>query len=178
MPPSPASRTSIYATGRPNTTTLISRADGVDGAGADGDATNPAISPAGRYVAFESTADNLSPDDDDAVQNVFVRDTYLDTTTLVSRAADGSAAHGDSSNPAISGNGYFIAFDSTADNLSTDDNDSFSNIYRRDMLDGTLSVVSRTSFGSVNVPADGDSYDPTIDRRRGHGSRTRPQRTI
>ncbi len=144
-------------------TTLVSRADGADGAGADADSASPSISPAGRFVAFESAADNLSPDDDDAVQNVFVRDTYLNTTVLVSRAADGGAAHGDSSHPAISSNGYFVAFASTADNLSTDDDDSFSNIYLRDIVAGTVSVVSRLSFGSVNLPADGDSFDPTID---------------
>ena len=46
------------------TTTLVTRLTGADGAGADGDSAAPAISPAGRFVAFESDADTLSPDDD------------------------------------------------------------------------------------------------------------------
>jgi Tol biopolymer transport system component len=146
------------------TTILVSRATGADGAGADGDSASPAISPAGRYVAFESAADDLSPDDDNAVLNVFVRDTLANTTTLVSRAADGTGANGDSSHPSVSANGTWVAFDSVADNLSPDDNDSFSNVYARDMESGQVTVVSRVVLGSLSVPADGNSYDPTIDR--------------
>ena len=146
------------------TTTLVSRADGADGAGADGDSAAPSISPAGRFVAFESDANNLSAVDDDAVRNVFVRDTAADTTTLVSRAADGSAANGDSSHPSISSNGAFVAFGSSADNLSADDNDNFSNVYVRNMATGEVKVGSRLVAGSLSVPADGNSYDPTIDR--------------
>ena len=145
------------------TIALVSRADGPDGAGADGDSTSPAISPAGRFIVFASTADNLSAEDDDSVQNVFMRDTYLNTTTLISRATDGTPAQGgDSGHPAVAANGI-VTFDSTADNLSADDNDSFSNVYVRHTAENTLTVVSRLSFGNVNVPADGDSYGPTID---------------
>ena len=157
--------TSIYLRDtQTGTTTLVSRATGADGAGADGDSANPAISPAGRFIAFESSADDLSPDDDNAVRNVFVRDTLANTTTLVSRAADGAAANGDSGHPSVSANGTAIAFESVADNLSADDNDSFSNVYVRDMESGQVTVVSRIVLGSLSVPADGNSYDPTIDR--------------
>jgi TolB protein len=153
--------TSIYlrdtATGA---TTLVSRATGADGAGADADSTSPAISPAGRYVAFESTATNLSGDDGDTTRDVFVRDTTGGTTTLVSRASDGTAADGDSSHPGISSNGTFVAFDSSADNLSADDRDEFTNVYRRNMETGEVTLVSKP-FGAA---ADGNSYGPTIDR--------------
>jgi Tol biopolymer transport system component len=146
-----------------NTVTLISRADGPAGAGAEANASNPAISPAGRFVAFESGADNLSPDDDNSVQNIYVRDTATGTTTLVSRAADGAPANGDSSNPSISANGAFIAFQSVADNLSGTDDDSVSNIYIRDMATGTVGLVSAGS-APTNVPANGNSSEPTIDK--------------
>jgi Tol biopolymer transport system component len=146
-----------------NAVTLVSRASGPDGAGADGDAGNPAISPAGRFVAFESGADDLSPDDDNSVENVFVRDMATGTTTLVSRAADGTPANGGSSNPSISVNGAFIAFESVADNLSSEDDDAVSNVYARDMETGTIALVSRGS-APTNVAADGDSHEPTIDR--------------
>jgi Tol biopolymer transport system component len=157
--------TNIYLRDRKTgATTLVTRADGADGAGADADSAAPSISPAGRYVAFESDANNLSADDDDAFRNVFVRDTAANTTTLVSRAADGTAANGDSSHPSITANGAMVAFQSTADNLSADDNDNFSNVYVRDMVAGTTKVGSRLVAGSLSIPADGDSYDPTIDR--------------
>ena len=145
-------------------TVLISRAGGASGAGADGDSAAPAISPAGRFVAFESVADNLSAADDDSVRNVFVRDTFARTTTLVSRASDGTAANGDSSHPAISAKGMFVAFASNADNISSDDNDSFSNVYVRTMETGQITLVSRVVVGSASVPADGNSYEPTMDR--------------
>jgi Tol biopolymer transport system component len=148
---------------RTRATTLVSRADSAEGAGADGDSASPSISPAGRFIAFESVADNLSSADDDGVRNVFVRDTYLNTTTLVSRASDGSAANGDSSHPAVSVNGASIAFDSTADNLSGVDNDAFSNVYVRNMETGAITVASTPLVGA-SIPADGDSYAPTIDR--------------
>jgi len=155
--------TNIYLRDRKNgTTVLVSRADGADGAGGDGDSTAPAISPAGRYVAFESVAHNLASDAN-PVRNVYVRDTVANTTTLVSRASDGRAADGDSSHPAISANGAEVAFASMADNISTDDNDNFSNVYVRDMATGAITLVSRVVLGSLSVPADGNSYDPTID---------------
>jgi Tol biopolymer transport system component len=157
--------TSIYLRDlKTGTTTLVSRATGADGAGADADSTSPSISPAGRYVAFESVAANLSADDDDAVRDVFVRDTVADTTTLVSRSADGTPANGDSSHPAISANGTYVAFDSVADNLSAEDRDEFSNVYRRNMETGEVAVVSKP-FGGA---ADGNSYGPTIDRDGRH----------
>jgi Tol biopolymer transport system component len=146
------------------TITLVSRTDGSSGAGADGDSAAPAISPAGRYVAFESVADNLSPDDDNAVRNIFVRDTLANVTTLVSRGSDGTPANGDSSHPSISANGSFVVFASTAANISPDNNDSFSNVYLRNMDTGEVTLLSRVVLGSLSVPADGNSYDPTIDR--------------
>jgi Tol biopolymer transport system component len=149
------------------TTALISRATGADGAGADADATNPAISPEGRFVAFESTATNLSPDDDHSgrdFRDIFVRDTMTDTTMVASRASDGTPANGDSWNPSISANATYVAFDSVADNLSTADNDLFRNVYRKNMETGEVALVSMP-FGGA---ADGNSYDPTIDTEGRH----------
>jgi hypothetical protein len=55
-------------------TTLVSRVSGETGsAAAAEDSFAPAISRFGDYVAFASDADNLSPEDDDAFTNVFVR---------------------------------------------------------------------------------------------------------
>ncbi len=68
-------------------TTLVSRADGPDGAKGDGASDAPAISADGRYVAFVSEATNLNPaKTDGAFPDVFVRDLQLSTTALVSRS--------------------------------------------------------------------------------------------
>jgi hypothetical protein len=119
---------------------LVSRANGPSGAGGNGNSytATARISADGRFVAFESDADNLSADDNDAVRDIFVRDTLLGTTTLVSRA-DGPAGvggDGDSEVATISGDGRFVAFDSIADNLSLGDDNAFSNVFRRDVRGG------------------------------------------
>src|SRR3954452_5841033 len=44
-----------------------------------------AMSQDGRFVAFVSTSDGLSGDDDDSVENVFVDDRSTGTITLASR---------------------------------------------------------------------------------------------
>src|SRR3954469_15819378 len=59
------------------------------------------VSDNGRFVVFDSGSDGLSPDDNDGVLNVYVRDRQTDTTTLVSRAADGTPGNGSSSQGSI-----------------------------------------------------------------------------
>jgi Tol biopolymer transport system component len=54
------------------TTALVSRASGT--AGAPGGGSEPSISGTGRSVAFSSGGSNLSPDDSDVLNDVFVRD--------------------------------------------------------------------------------------------------------
>src|SRR5262249_47419404 len=87
-----------------NTTTLVSRAGGADGAKGNVQSLDPAISADGRFVAFTSRASNLDPADGDTTGDVYVRDLQTNTTTLVSRAsgADGAKANDLSAHPAIS----------------------------------------------------------------------------
>ena len=142
---------------------LISRATGPAGAPVDDDAGGPSISADGARVAFYSEADNISPDDVDAVRNVFVRDAVAGTTTLVSRASGPGGAAGDASSniPAISADGRYVVFESDADNLSTDDDDAITNIFVRDLVAATTTLVSRAS-GAGGAGADDDSLHPDI----------------
>lgn len=131
------------------TTTLVSRRSAADGGGtADGSSFTGAISADGRYVAFDSEAGNLSAADTGTDFDVYVRDTATDTTTLVSRqsAADGGLqGTGESQRPSISADGRYLSFESSADNLSTADNDAFRNIFLRDTLTDTTTLISRQS---------------------------------
>ena len=113
------------------TTTLVSRSDGLDGVGVDSAARNPAVevqaSDGHVLVAFESAATNMTDHGTGAVANpdhlseVWLRDVTAGTTTLVSRASGASGAPADASaqNPAIadSNGGPLVAFDSQATNL-------------------------------------------------------------
>ena len=119
-----------------NTTTLVSRATGPTGADANNFSYEPAISADGRYVAFESEGSNLHPDDTDRSYDVFVRDLEANTTTVVSRPAGAAVGKGNrySYEPAMSGDGRFVAFASAATNLHPDDGDTTLDVFRRDVL--------------------------------------------
>jgi Tol biopolymer transport system component len=119
-----------------NTTTYVSRVTGLDGAAADGDSYDSSVSADGRYISFYTLADNLSAEDDNGQENIFVRDVQAGTTTLVSRASGptGAGGNGFSTYSSISADGRYVAFDSTAANLSDEDNDAYSDVFVRDVL--------------------------------------------
>jgi Tol biopolymer transport system component len=77
----------------------------------------PSISADGRFVAFESTATNLVPDDTNGRMDIFLRDRQAGTTTRVSVSADGKQIYGDSYTPSISADGHYIAYVSGAKDI-------------------------------------------------------------
>ncbi|MBJ7353900.1 MAG: PD40 domain-containing protein [Thermoleophilaceae bacterium] len=143
---------------------LISRADGFAGALGDGNSyTNErSISADGRYIAFLSYADNLGGPYA-AERNVYRRDTLLGRTELVSRANGLNGAVGDdnSFSAEISADGNRIAFVSAADNLSGADDNTYTNIFVRDMTAGVTTLASRAS-GVAGDPANQSSLIPKI----------------
>lgn len=118
-----------------NRTLLVSRAQGKHGAAGRGDSSSPSISASGRYVAFESYASNLGPNDNSTIPDVFVRDMRNGRVFLASRAAgNGPAANAPSANPAISAAGRYVAFDSRGSNLSPADTLHTTSIFRAQLL--------------------------------------------
>ena len=136
--------------------TLVDRADGLDGAEANGYARQFGVSMSadGRYVAFTSRATNLDPDDRDRSGDVYVRDLDAGTTTLVSRA-DGR--HGQKGNRSsgrggsISADGRYVAFTSAAGNLdpvdSPFDNDA-DDTFVRDLRTHRTTLAGRSQSGA------------------------------
>ena len=143
---------------------LISRATGPTGAPGDLFSSTPSISANGDRVAFTSSATNLSPEDTPGA-SIFVREAGSNVTTLASRVsgAGGAAADDDSEDPAISGDGRYVAFGSDADNLSTEDDNGVGNIFVRDLVANTTILVSRAT-GAGGAAANGGSAHPTISR--------------
>jgi hypothetical protein len=143
------------------TTTLVCRASGADGAKGNGASADGAVSADGRFVAFESGATNLDPDDGDAIFDAYVRDLQTNTTTLVSRASGASGPKGNADSivfaNAISSDGRFVAFASRATNLSPDDGDQTSDVFVRDLQTDATTLVSRAA-GSSGAKGNGDSY--------------------
>ena len=151
-----------------NTTTLVSQATGVAAAVGGGTSGQPTISGDGRFVAFTSAASNLTGDLDPGPSQIFLRDTQLNTTTLVSRATGVAAAvgGGTSSQPTISGDGRFVAFTSDASNLTTDTNPAQFQIFLRDTVGNGTSLVSKDN-SSPPVPGDGLSNAPSANANGG-----------
>ena len=122
---------------------------------------NAAISRGGRYVAFDSFATNLVPNDTNAKRDVFVRDRQIGTTLRMSISSAGAQGNGflGSSGPAISADGCCVAFVSDATNLVSDDTNGVEDIFVRDRRNGR---TERVSVSSAEVQGDGDSLVSAI----------------
>ncbi len=133
---------------------------------ANGDSMSAAISANGRFVAFASYASNLVTGDTKGVLDVFVRDRKLGTPEQLSVSSRGVRANGDSGDDtvAISGDGRFVAFASTASNLVAgdtkkclveDEHRSCADLFVRDRK---ARATTRVSLSSRGVQANGDSF--------------------
>jgi Tol biopolymer transport system component len=133
----------------------------LDSAGAQGnnDSFSGAITPDGRYVAFESYASNLVAGDTNGVQDVFLRDLQLLTTTRVSVDSAGTQGNNVSVNASISADGRFVAFHSTSTNLVPSDTNGVKDAFVRDRQTGT---TTRVSVSSAGVQGDGVSSEPQL----------------
>ena len=148
-----------------NDTTLVSQ--GLLGAPAFDASFAPTVSADGRYVAFASTADNLVDGDNDVFTNAYVRDMQTGTTTLVSQPSGQGGGGGNDANsgqygPVISGNGRFVVFESFASNLTSDDNDTFGDVFVRDMQTGTTVLASQPTGLGGGLANNGSSSTPVI----------------
>src|SRR4029077_3004093 len=132
--------------------TLVSRAAGIAGAVGNGGSTDPSISTDGLHVAFQSFATNFSADDGDLINDIFVRDTQANTTTLVSRSTGAAGPAGDNNSdlPSISADGRYVGFESFATNLAASNNSVFE-VFVRDTVNNTTKLVSRGA-GPGGVP--------------------------
>ncbi|MBL1175184.1 DUF4347 domain-containing protein [Pantanalinema sp. GBBB05] len=110
---------------------------------------SPTISSDGRYVAFTSYASNLVPNDNNSNGDVFLWERVTGNTTLVSRTSTGSSGNSTSASPAISSDGRYVAFTSSAGNLVLNDNNNAYDVFLWDRVTDSITLVSRTSTGST-----------------------------
>jgi Tol biopolymer transport system component len=131
---------------------------GLGGAPANGPSSTPAISGDGSAVAFASTATNLTTAGGSGTTQIYLRGVTVGIEPI-SVAADGGPANGPSSEPAISVDGRYVAFASTATNLVAGDRNAASDIFVRDRLTRT---TVRASVARGGVEANGPSTTPAI----------------
>ena len=109
----------VYVRDRQAGTTTLVSVNRQGDAGANANSLAPAISADGRFVAFESAASDLVPNHAGERADVFVRNLAAKTTELVSATAQGGVAtSGESRRPALSPDGRFVSFFSTAPGLA------------------------------------------------------------
>jgi Tol biopolymer transport system component len=129
---------------------------------ADGFSRGADITPNGRFVVFSSSAENLVPSDDNGFQDVFLRDRKMHKTRRLSITSnEEQSENGDSFDPSISGNGRFIVFTSSAEDLVPADDNGQSDVFIRDRVTGTTRRVSARKDGPE---PNGFSEDAKISR--------------
>ncbi|MEK7817442.1 MAG: hypothetical protein AAB281_04225, partial [Actinomycetota bacterium] len=128
------------------TTTRVSTSSA--GAEGNGNSNEPSISADGSYVAFQSSSSNLVNGDTTGHTDIFVKNTKNGSTTRVSTDSAGNAAGAGSSGASISADGLYVAFDSTANNLVSGDNNNYSDIFIKYRPTGGISRVSIATTGA------------------------------
>ncbi|BCY09708.1 hypothetical protein L3i22_047960 [Actinoplanes sp. L3-i22] len=113
----------------------------------------------GRYVVFDSFATDLVAGDTNDELDVFVRDRQAGSTERVSVSSAGVQGDSMSGIAAISGNGRFVVFTSSADNLVPGDTNGTGDVFLRDRWSGTTERVSLTDG---EAPGNGASLLPTV----------------
>ena len=132
---------------------------GNDGSEANGHIFDPAISADGRYIVFESRASNLVANDLNSSMDVFLRDTQLNTTTLVSKSSDGTQGGSASLNADISADGRYVIYQSFSTNLVANDTNVGVDIFK---FDTQTSITTRVSLANNGSESNLDSFNAAI----------------
>jgi Tol biopolymer transport system component len=138
-------------------TKLVSKARG--GGTGKRASTSAAVDDGGHRIAFGSLASNLVRHDHNHTGDVFLFHRRTGRTTLVSAALTGGAANGRSFDPAISGNGRFVAYTSVATDLVEGATAHHGDVFLFDRRNGTNMLVSRAISGG---PGNNVSTTPSI----------------
>jgi Tol biopolymer transport system component len=139
------------------TTTRVS----VDSSGAQSnyESRAPSLSRDGRWVAFQSIATNLVAGDTNACDDVFVHDLSTGTTVRASVNTAGIQGNHASTVATLCADGSRVAFQSQAGNFSKIDRKGLVDVFLRDLVAGTTTLVSVDSSGAA---ANDASFAPMI----------------
>lgn len=131
-------------------TTLVS---GPDGAGAVSSQTSvpsnfPSVSGDGRYVAYLSPATNLVTPDTNGWTDAFVRDVVTNKNSLLSVSSTGTQANGATVSVLAAADGRHFMFATGGTGLAPGDVNATADVFVRDTVGNTTSLVSATPSGT------------------------------
>jgi Tol biopolymer transport system component len=106
-----------------------------------------AMSGDGRYVVFSSPSTDMVSGDTNGNWDIFLRDTTLDTTEMISMASSGALANSDSRYPEVTEDGRYVVFQSAASNLVAGDVNGATDTFLVDRTLGTVTLVSVSTLG-------------------------------
>lgn len=149
-----------------DTNELVSIAS--DGSQANNNAATSSMSDDGRYVSFQSTATNLSPDASNGEMNIFVHDRETGETKIVTSAIGGS--HGTrrfNFSPSISDDGQYVTFSSDVASLVANDTNNSWDVF----VDENPFLITNQEPITTTFNSSADTYvkNGTANRNTGAG---------
>jgi Tol biopolymer transport system component len=103
----------------------------------------PSNTPSARYISFRSAADYWTDGITNDVTDIFRYDRVEDTIVRVSLGHNGQESNGPSVHHSVSDDGRFVVFSSEATNLVPNVGNEVSDIYLRDVAEGTTSRITQ-----------------------------------
>jgi Tol biopolymer transport system component len=118
----------------------------------------PVLDPAGRYVAFLSSATNLVSNSLTGEYHLYVRDLQAGVTSLVDSDMNGvGSILGPATIPVLSGDAGFVAFDCPDGNLVTNDRNRAYDVFVRDLNIATNELISAREATLASITPNGHS---------------------
>jgi hypothetical protein len=167
-------RTDVFVRDRQGGTTERVSVDSTGGQGNNSSYIR-ALSPDGRYVAFQSYSSNLVAGDANAVPDVFVHDRQTGTTARVSVGAAGAQGTESSDGGSLSADGRRVVFTTLSSNLVSEDTNGWDDVFVRDRC----GVAGSATFSGDGVNADviapvsaqlGSSWSAPLTLGHAHGA--------
>lgn len=109
----------------------------------------------GRYVFFGSMATNMVAGDNNASMDVFVRDRFAHTTSLLISGPGGGVPNGWTDLGLVTSDGRFVTFASTAENLVPGDTNGMPDAFVLDRSNGSIDRVNVSSSGAQSLEGAG-----------------------
>ncbi len=130
----------------------------INGDMGDGSSEHASITVDGRWVVFDSDSLDMVGDDNNGVNDIFIRDTVNNSTARLSNGMNGET-NGRSDHPDITPDGRYVVFDSDASNIVANDTNDSKDVF---LYDRELDVFSLISVDNNGVQANADSSQPRM----------------